>query len=112
MRVQSLVHWIWVDVIPGWPGQSFTHLSRFWIIFRSAVRHCFNISRKLILIAFSATILRLINHDCIIITYYVHVDLLEKFVVNLIIIIIKEYNFVTIIANEFQHFNIISLSIA
>lgn len=41
-----------------------------------------------------------------------HVDLLEKFVVNLIIIIIKDYNFVTIIANEFQHFNIISLSIA
>lgn len=85
VRVQSVVHWIWVDVIPGWPGHSFTHLSRFWIIFRSAVRHCFSISRKLILIAFSAKLIS-INHNCIIVIYYVH--LLRKFVVILIIIII------------------------
>ena len=54
VRVQSVVHWIWADVIPGWLGHSFTHLSRFTAIFRSAVRHCFSISRRLPLIAVSA----------------------------------------------------------
>lgn len=60
VRVQSDVHWIWVDVIPGWPGHSFTHLSRLWIIFRRAVRHCFSISRRLTLIAFSAKLIRIL----------------------------------------------------
>lgn len=54
VRVQSVVHWIWVDVIPGWLGHSFTHLSRFVDIFRSALRHCFTTSRRLVLIAVSA----------------------------------------------------------
>lgn len=54
VRVQSVVHWIWVDVIPGWLGHSFTHLSRFADIFRSALRHCFSTSRRLVLIAVSA----------------------------------------------------------
>jgi len=54
VRVQSLVHWIWVDVMPGWPGHSFTHLSRFASIFRNAVQHCLNTSRRVTLIAASA----------------------------------------------------------
>lgn len=40
--------------MPGWPGHSFTHLSRFASIFRSAVRHCLNTSRRVTLIAASA----------------------------------------------------------
>jgi len=38
----------------GWPGHSFTHLSRIVSIFRSAVRHCLNISCRITLIAVSA----------------------------------------------------------
>lgn len=40
--------------MPGWPGHSFTHLSRFASIFRNAVRHCLNTSRRVTLIAASA----------------------------------------------------------
>lgn len=43
-----------MDVILGWPGHSFTHLSRTASIFRRAVRHCLNTWRRIALIAASA----------------------------------------------------------
>lgn len=46
--------------MPGWPGHSFTHLSRFASIFRSAVRHCLNTSRRVTLIAASAIATRVL----------------------------------------------------